>query len=129
MGIPPLLSEHTEELRRRGYRVEVNASGESEFCVVLKDYPIPSDIWSRDKIDLMITAQPTYPNSKLDMFWVDPPITLKDGRKPNAGDLIEDHCGRRWQRFSWHIPYWNPAKDNLITYLYDTVNLRFRKAE
>lgn len=126
MPLPPLLQDHISQLISKGYKIEV--CGETEYCIVFKDYPIPEHIWNRNKVDLLILAHPTYPNSKLDMFWVNPPIALKDGRTPNAGGNIEEHCGKTWQRFSWHASVWNPSFDNLISYL-EFVNARFYKAE
>ena len=114
-----MLQEHIEKLRRR---FAVDVFGDSEICIVLRDYPIPASIWDRDKADLLVVAHPTYPNARMDMFWVDPPISLKNGNAACATST-DSQCGRTWQRFSWHVASWNPAHDNLITYL-DVVNRR-----
>jgi len=116
MTLPPLLAQHIEELRGRDYTIEVTEAS-NEICLVFKDYPLPVGMWNKDRTDMLIIAQPVYPNSKLDMFWVAPGLTLSDGRIPQGGDVRETHCGREWQRFSWHLQTWNPARDNLITYL------------
>ena len=122
MTPPPLLLKHIEELKTQGYVIEVTESS-GEICIVFRDYPLPPDIWNRDKTDLMVIAQHVYPNPKLDMFWVTPGLTLKDGRMPQGGEAKEVHCGKEWQRFSWHPQSWNPARDNLITYL-EVINHR-----
>lgn len=126
MALPPLLEQHIELLRYQGHTIEVIDGG--EIGIIFKDYKIPTHIWSREKVDLLITTHPTYPNAKLDMFWVDPPVTLKNnGSQPKATNM-EPRCGRNWQRFSWHVNQWNPAHDNLITYL-NVVDDRLNKVE
>lgn len=114
MALPPLLEEHISHLRSQGYNIEVKE--DSEICIIFKDYRIPSNIWNCDKTDLLVITHPTYPNAKMDMFWVDPPIALKSGAQAQAVSP-ETRCGRSWLRFSWHVQTWNPAHDNLMTYL------------
>lgn len=114
MALPPLLQEHIEQLRLQGYNIETKE--DCEICIIFKDYKTPSNIWTLDKVDLLVVTHPTYPNAKMDMFWVDPPIALKSGAQAQAVSP-ETKCGRNWLRFSWHVQSWNPAHDNLITYL------------
>jgi len=125
MTLPPLLQQHIEQLRTQGYNIESKEG--SEICIIFKGYPVPTKIWDHDKVDLLIVTPPTYPNAKLDMFWVDPPITLKSGAQAKAVSP-EKKCERDWQRFSWHVNNWNPAHDNLITYL-NVVNDRLKRNE
>src|SRR6266566_386531 len=108
MTLPPLLSQHIEELRRQGFVIDLTESA-GEICIVFKEYPLSPGIWSKDKVDLLVVATPAYPNAKMDMFWVTPGLQLKDGRSPEAASSMENHCGKEWQRFSWHPLSWNPA--------------------
>lgn len=124
MNLPPQLSQELELLKTEGYNIEVSEES-SSFCVVFKDYNLPEGIWNKDKTDLLIIAQTVYPNAKLDMFWVAPGLKLADGRMPQAGDVEESHCGKTWQRFSWHAEKWNPARDNITTYL-ELINHRLK---
>lgn len=122
---PPLLLDHVGQLRLRGHRVEVTAG--DAIYVVIKDYPIPDKIWSRSSSDLLIIAHDTYPNAPLDMFWLDPPISRRNGEgAAPEGAGTETRNGREWQSFSWHVGGWNPARDNLVTYL-DVVDDRLRR--
>ena len=121
---PPLLLDHVGQLRLRGHKVEVTAG--DAIYVVIKDYPIPGRIWSRSSSDLLIVAHDTYPNSPLDMFWLDPPISRRNGGAAPEGAGTETRNGREWQSFSWHVGGWNPARDNLVTYL-DVVDDRLRR--
>ena len=113
-GLPPALQEHIDVLRRRGYIVEI-IHGE-EIGIVIRNYPIPSTIWRESTANLLIKTHPTYPNATIDMFWLDPPISLRRGT-PINGVTMEIQFGCTWQRFSWHVGSWNPAHDNLLTYL------------
>jgi len=76
MSLPDLLSEHIDQLRSQGYTIDV-IEQQQEIGIVFHNYPIPDSIWSRDLVDLLVIAHPSYPNPKMDMFWVDPTITLK----------------------------------------------------
>lgn len=125
MALPPLLRQHIDHLQSQGYDIETKEG--SEICIIIKDYPVPTKIWDHDKVDLLIVTHPTYPNAKLDMFWVDPPLALKSGGKIKAISL-ETRCGRHWQRFSWHVKNWNLAHDSIITYL-NVVDDRLKRNE
>jgi hypothetical protein len=124
LALPPLLEEHINFLISQGYKIEIKE--EQAICITIRDYPIPGNIWNRDKVDLLVIAHPTYPNAKMDMFWVDPPVALKNGTQAQAVSQ-DTQCGKTWQRFSWHLSTWNPNRDNLITYLHDIDN-RLNKA-
>lgn len=126
MQIPPLLQEHIKILEREGHKIEIHV--DSEIHIVFKDYKIPDQIWDPNKTDLLVITHPTYPNAKMDMFWVNPPISLKSGKTAQAAGTTEGKLGINWLRFSWHVQSWNPGKDNLITYL-DVVNDRLRRDE
>ena len=93
---------------------------------MFRGYKIPSNIWGRDSVDLLVQVPGLYPNAKLDMFWVYPKLTLPDGRIPEGGNTDENYLNRIWQRFSWHPSNWNPARDNLSTYL-ELVNHRLHQ--
>lgn len=125
MALPPLLEEHIANLQSQGYKIEVRE--DIEICIVFKDYPVPNNIWDHDKTDLLVVTHTTYPNAKMDMFWVDPPLSLKSGVAIKAVSP-EARCGKNWQRFSWHVNTWNPAHDNLMTYL-NVVDDRLKRNE
>lgn len=114
MNLPPLLQEHINSLERAGYAVD--AIPGAVIGIVIKSYPIPTDIWNESSADLLIITHPTYPNAAIDMFWLDPPISLRRGVPANA-TTMEEQFGKEWQRFSWHVGIWDPAHDNLLTYL------------
>ena len=114
MRLPPALQAHIDKLREEGLTIETIQG--DEIGVVIKDYPLPAEIWSQPSADLLIKTHPTYPNAMIDMFWLDPPVSLRRDAPVNAA-TIEAQFGREWQRFSWHVGTWDPAHDNLLTYL------------
>jgi len=116
MTIPQLLNEHIEELRARDYKINAHEIG-NEVFIIFSDYPIPSEIWNRDTTKFLVKANQAYPLSKMDMFWVNPGLRLKNGNMPQNGDHHEDYLGQQWQRFSWHPEKWTPGRDTLITFL------------
>ncbi len=119
MELPPQLKIDLESLKKeRGLIIETDKIEGEQICVIVKDYPLPKKIWNRDKTNLLIIVPPVYPNAKLDMFWISPKdLKFFDGAEPKASDSVENHCGIEWQRFSRHVEKWNPARDNIITYL------------
>ena len=114
MRLPPALQAHIDKLREEGRTIETIQG--DEIGIVIKDYPLPAEIWDRPSADLLIKTHPTYPNAAIDMFWLDPPVSLRRGAPVNAA-TIEDQFGRQWQRFSWHVGTWDPVHDSLLTYL------------
>lgn len=115
LALPPLLQKHIEVLKSKGHVIETKCV-DNQICIIFKNYKILSDIWDRSQVDLLVIAHPTYPNVKIDMFWVDPPLSLKSNNSIEATQP-DKQCGKTWQRFSWHVNEWNPAHDNIMTYL------------
>jgi len=46
VALPPLLEEHINLLRTKGFEIEVNEG--KEICVVLKNYPVPIKFWDKE---------------------------------------------------------------------------------
>lgn len=95
-----------------GYTVE---AVDGFVNVVLADFPTPG--LDRSKADLLLRLPIGFPDATPDMFWVSPVLTAKGAAIPGA-EVIENHVGRAWQRWSRHIGgQWRPGVDNLETYL------------
>jgi hypothetical protein len=125
--LPPLLSRHIRQLERNGFQVdiEVNLTNPSQFLVILKPYALPPG-WNRATTPLMVMTDVSYPNSRMDMFWVEPGLALASGAIPKSGDAIEIYNNKSWQRFSWHTKTWTVGLDDLISYL-QTIDLRLKE--
>ncbi len=87
-------------------------------CLVIEGVSVSAGKYDRSSADVMIRIPSGYPIASLDMFYVDPPLTLNSGGYPPSADHFEEHCGRRWQRFSRHLPTpWRPGLDGLPMFL------------
>ena len=114
MPMPSRLDEDVESLRCDGREIEVIEDG-SRYYVVIKRYDVPA--YEPSLTDLMVMTDYQYPQSKMDMFWTDPPLRRKDGGVPQSAEHTENYGGRDWQRWSWHYPAWDPSCHNLHTHL------------
>lgn len=101
----------------KGYQWSVVVTNEGG-CLVLANHELSAK-YDRDRADVMIRIPNGYNIAALDMFYVDPAIRLRgSGAFPQAADQFEDHGGRRWQRFSRHLPSpWRPGVDGLPMFL------------
>ncbi len=127
MDLPPQLESDLKKLKEDGLEVSTHRDGNRIF-VVFEKYPLPAGWNNRRETQLLLITDISYPNSKLDMFWVDPDVMLNNGKVPQAGEAIETYLNKQWRRFSWHVQKWNPAVDNVITYL-STVDARLRQLQ
>jgi len=87
-------------------------------CVVLHDYHLPVG-FDKEKSDLLLRLQPGYPDVPPDMWWFDPPVRRVDGQPIPNTEVIEQHLGRGWQRWSRHLPpgQWRSGIDSLESFL------------
>jgi hypothetical protein len=104
-------------LKEKGYSYQLVADGEVG-CLVITGYVLAPGKYDRDAIDLLICIPKGYNDAKLDNYYVDPHMRLKaSGQYPPNADYFEDHVGRKWQRFSRHLPQWRAGIDTLQTFL------------
>lgn len=97
------------------YSVAVEAN---MACVVLHQFRLPAG-YDRAEVDLLLRLSPGFPDVQPDMWWFDPHVHLADGRVIKATQVVENHVGRRWQRWSRHLPagQWQQGTDSLETFL------------
>jgi hypothetical protein len=107
------LVEDLERLSEQGFEVDVLVEG-AEVGIVIRGVPLPPGAYSIANTDLLLKTTTLYPQSEMDMFWVDPDLVLASGAEPASSNL-EMHFGRPWRRFSWHrnTP-WVPGRDDLL---------------
>lgn len=112
----PLLEPDEEYLRAKDYKFEI-AEQERELHVIIHEFPLP-EAYSERHVDLLVRLPAGYPDAKLDMFWTSPRVTLTNGQMPHRANVMENHGGRSWQRWSrhWQNP-WRPGIDGLDTFL------------
>lgn len=126
MGLPPQLETDINKLKEQGYSVDAHREN-NQILVVIEKYRVPSG-WNKSETTLLLVTDIGYPNSKMDMFWTDLDFKLSGERIPQAGEVVQAFLSRQWRRFSWHVQKWNPAVDNIITYL-GTVDARLRQLQ
>ena len=121
---PDQLLQEIEALRLEGHTIDITEDN-SWVNVVFRNYPV-LDGFTKNKTNLLVRAQQSYPNSNLDMFWTDVDLLLVGEKVPEGAAEIESYDSQQWRRFSWHPQSWNPGRDNLFTFL-EFVNTRFAK--
>lgn len=124
--VPPQLADEIEALRRDGHIIEVVVA-EGWICVLFRAYELPRH-FNKPATDLLLKLPLSFPNGKPDMFWTEVDVSLATGACPRRAGEVETALGKRWRRFSWHPKSWNPATDNLHTFL-EFVNRRLSVAE
>jgi hypothetical protein len=112
---PPLVRQDVSRLAEAlGLEVGVEADGQ-QVLIVVKQAPLP--IHSRERSDVLMITDRSYPGSAMDMFWLEEGIRLRDGSVPGYASSIETHAGRRWRRWSWHRNgRWTPGADDLLSH-------------
>lgn len=103
-------------LHEKELRFELLLDG-NQALLLLPEYAIDAAKYDREFTTIMVRLPSQYPNAKLDMFYADPPLKLNNGAFPPQADHFENHGGRRWQRFSRHLPQWRVGLDGLPTLL------------
>jgi hypothetical protein len=122
--LPACLVEEVKALTDEGRKVEL-VEAEGIACAIFLGYPLPRG-YNKPASDLLLMLPLSYRNGKPDMFWVEPGVVLANGAVPRSAEQVESHLNRQWRRFSWHMASWNPAVDDLRTYL-EFVNSRLAK--
>lgn len=122
-----VLAEDLERLSEQGFEFEVLVEG-AEVGIVVRDVPLPPDAYSIPITDLLLKTTTLYPQSEMDMFWVDPDLVLASGAEPASSNL-EMHFGRPWRRFSWHRNSpWMPGRDDLLGH-FEFARARLQRAQ
>jgi hypothetical protein len=112
--LPGTLAEEIEELRGNGHSIEVTE--EPDWIVLIfAEWPLPSG-YNKPRSRLLLRIPRSYRFGKPDMFWMDSDIRLSTGAPPRQVSP-EQILGGTWLRFSWHAQKWDPARDNLRSYL------------
>ena len=99
-----------------GEKFELVAEG-NVLRVVLYGFPVPAG-YDRREVDVNVRIESGYPDSQIDMVYVNPPLALTSGKAVEA--TAENRFdGKQWQRWSRHRTAenpWRPGIDNLATH-------------
>ena len=87
-------------------------------CVVFPNFSLPAG-FDRPQSNLLLRLSAGYPDVAPDMWWFDPPIRRADGQNIPATEVIENHLGRSWQRWSRHfaVGQWKSGVDGLESFM------------
>lgn len=105
-------------LSERGLTWELVPDPQGAACLVVKEFNVAAGGFTPSVTELMIRIPAQYPMTPLDMWYCDPPVRLvASGQFAQASEVIENHIGRNWQRFSRHLNGgWRPGVDSLRSY-------------
>lgn len=134
MSVPERLAERLAQewplLRQAFPEATINSGA---LVVVLHDHPLPAG-WSHDHTDVLFAIPLNYPAGQPDNVCARPDLTLAGGATPGNSQGIQQHAGRSWLQFSYHVDPndWRPHADaakgsNLADYLVGALS-RFQEA-
>ena len=116
-GLAALPPDDRAHLEARGITYEVVSDG-AETAIVLRNYPLPTGKFDRERADVLVILPGGYPDAVVDMFHCDPWLRLSaTGRYAKAADVARTFAGRNWQRWSRHNNAWRPGVDGIHTVL------------
>jgi hypothetical protein len=105
--------------------VEV-AEGEAKG-VILPGFCIPQGLYAREErglvpcviADVLVMVPKGYSDTKLDSFYVNPPLFRADGEEPQNCTGRQSFADKTWQFWSRHQPdgSWRPGVDGFDTFL------------
>ena len=87
-------------------------------CVVITAWHLPVG-YDHQESDLLVRLPSGFPDVAPDMWWFAPAVKLANGSTVQATEMVENHLGRAWQRWSRHFQpgQWRSGVDGLEGYL------------
>lgn len=117
---------------REEYEVDIEDDPNGNFTqVIVREWPIPSDAYSKDRTDVMIRVPNGYPQQHPDWVYVDKDLRLQNGGWPRKHN--KDRVPG-WLALSWHVNKlnevsWVPYETDLKWYLDTFCDHRLRQGE
>jgi hypothetical protein len=106
-----------EFLERLGLRWETVRDG-NLGRLIIRSYPVPTG-YSVSAADINLRIEAAYPDTQIDMVYVSPPLSRRDGRGIAAISMVP-FDGKLWQQWSRHRTQanaWRPGIDDVSTHL------------
>lgn len=114
-----LLPEDEQFLEDYGLPWETVQDGSQ--WVLVHDFPSQHEGYNHATVTIAIRLETGYPNAQLDMVYVHPPLTRKDGRQigaTNATQVVAGIIFQRWSRHRTPNNPWRPGQDNLGSHIF-----------
>ena len=112
------IKKELETLSNKYKEIEV---GENLDYVIIKNYSLP-DVWNKKVTEIFFAIPAGYPSTKPDNFSVPAGLKTKNGAVPGNYSEAQNHHGKQWGQFSYHMDVWKPTPDinpghNLLTFV------------
>ncbi len=117
MSARETLERQAEEFRQvTGLTLEIlEEPGGNRLFALIRQVPLPLGLFAVALSDMLFMTDKQYPDSALDMFWMEIPVIRANGEVPQGASQLEHYLDRPWRRFSWHRNgTWNPAGNGLL---------------
>ena len=109
------LEKHAGELlENTGIKAEI-VEEQNRIFVILTKVPLPAGCANVACTDVLFITDTQYPLSAMDMFYTEVEVVRANGTPFENSESIEEYCGRKWRRFSYHrnAP-WKPGGNPLL---------------
>lgn len=89
--------------------------------VLVHEFPSQHEGYNHPTVTVAIRLETGYPNTALDMVYVIPALSRKDGQPIGATEAMQEIAGKAYQRWSRHRTQHNPwrvGKDGIGTHIF-----------
>lgn len=112
-----MIPEHIKsDIEKLSERFSVSEIIDGNPVIIIVDHFVLPKGYKIDHTKLLIQIPIAYPNSKLDMFWVEENAVPIDKKLPFK-EHKEVIANRNWFRYSWHTSNWTPGSDDIISFI------------
>ena len=107
-----------EVVRERFPASTLTGNPDGSWTVEVRDILLDSQRWNQVSTTIRFLLPVGYPAARPDCFFADPGLRLLAGGMPQGANVQPlPHSGESLLWFSWHVDYWNPARDSILTYI------------
>jgi hypothetical protein len=118
----PRLAEELRVIQSQFPQAQYLKDSSHQEWIMIPDYPLPYEIWQRDRANIATLVKPTHPHDFPYGLYVEGPMQVNGTVAPDnysPGVLVPFEGS--WGVFSWYIENWQPkAKtedgDNLLKF-------------
>ncbi|WP_425062036.1 E2/UBC family protein [Pyruvatibacter mobilis] len=89
--------------------------------VLIHNFPSQHEGYNHGTVTIAIRLETGYPNTPLDMVYVDPPLARRDRQAIGATNAHQNIAGKTYQRWSRHRTAqnpWRPGEDGISSHVF-----------